>query len=171
MTSISLARLLGAVLQYLKEWFYEDIVEGRREGYVSYTFAYFWLCTFTINRDLKSCTRPWFDFGMWFAYDPRMNSDHSLNLDHSLLHKTEQIDKASTTLLRIYDPSFTRTLKVPHKSLFVPIVQNRMKAKILAMRFAPVCRSAEKANKFRRGRRGVGGEDYQRNALSCNSLQ
>lgn len=96
---------------------------------------------------------------MWFAYDPRMNSDHSLNLDHSRLHKTEQIDKASTTLLRIYGPSFTRTLKVPHKTLFAPIVQNRMKAKILAMRFALVRRSAEKANKFRRGgREGWGGE-------------
>lgn len=97
-----------------------------------------------------------------------MNSDHSLNLDHSLLHKTEQIDKASTTLLHIYDLSFAKTLKVPHKTLFVPTVQNRMKAKILAIRFALVCRSAEKANKFRRGGRG---EDYQRNALSCNSLQ
>lgn len=129
MTSISLVCLLGAVFQHLQEWFYWSVVESRREGHVSYTLACFWLCTFAINRDLKSCTRTWFDFGMWFAYDPRMNSDHSLNLDHLHLHKTEQIDKASMTLLHIYDMSFRRTLKVPHKTLFVPIVQNRMKAK------------------------------------------
>lgn len=80
-----------------------------------------------------------------------MNSDHSLNLDHIHLHKTEQIDKANMILLHIYDLYFRRTPKVPHKTLFVPIVQNGMKAKILAMIFSLVCRSAEKANKFRRG--------------------
>lgn len=53
--------------------------------------------------------------------------------------------------LHIYDPGFRRTPKVPHKTLFVPIVQNRMKAKILATRFALVCRSTENADKFRRG--------------------
>lgn len=63
-----------------------------------------------------------------------------------------QIDKASMILLHIYDLQ-RRTPKVPHKTLFVPIVQKRMKVKILAMRFALVCRSAEEANKFS----GVGG--------------
>lgn len=94
----------------------------------------------------------WFDFGMLFAYDPRMNSDQSLDLDHLHLHKTERLDKEGTTLLHIYELYFRRTPKVPHKTLFVPIVQNRMKANLPAMsRFALVCRSSQTANKFKGG--------------------
>lgn len=78
-------------------------------------------------------------------------------LDHLHLHKTERLDKEGTTLLHIYDLYFRRTPKVPHKTLFVPIVQNRIKANLPAMsRFALVCRSSQTANKFRRG--GGGGE-------------
>lgn len=70
---------------------------------------------------------------MLFAYDPRMNSDQSLDLDHLHLHKTKRLDKEGTTLLHIYDLYFRRTPKVPHKTLFVPVVQNRMKANLPAM--------------------------------------
>lgn len=73
-------------------------------------------------------------------------------LDHLHLHKTELLDKEGMTLLHIYDLYFRRTPKVPHKTLFVPIVQNRIKANLPAMsRFALVCRSSQTANKFRRG--------------------